>query len=250
MPALQRILPIGGDVMSNDLVRRAAQGAVMGVIVFAASVSASATTLATASQLNWSTAGGARLQRAFPDVESVTQFIREVVNRPDEYDEARVHEYRFADLRGDGQLELVCTLNFGGAEWNQTLLVVSRNGAEFVASTAESNGREIDDLQRRVVDLDHDGRNELLVPTLLGNYRGARPTAEMIHVYKLDGARLYLADNEFPGYYRLREAELRRKVADLDRQAMAGDAQAEALRQEQMAAYRQEIDEISKRTGQ
>jgi hypothetical protein len=235
--------------MSKSSILRAAQCTAAFGLVLAAGTPADATTIAAALKLDWSAANHARLQAEFPDAESVAQFVKEVVSRPDDYDHAKVNEYRFADLQGNGQLELVCTLNFGGAGWNHTLLVVSRKGARFVADTAESNGREIDDLSHRVADLNRDGRQELLVPTRLGDYRGARPTPEMIHIYKLVDARLYLADNEFPAFYGQREAELRRKLADLDHQAVARDAQTEALRQEQMAAYRQEIGEISKLTG-
>jgi hypothetical protein len=161
----------------------------------------------------------------------------------------QVKEYLFADLEATGQLDLICTVNFGGTAWNSTLLVISKSGDALELASIDSNGGEIDNLPSLVVDLDHDGRREIEVRTLLHDYAGARPTPTFTHIYKFVAGRLYRADAEFPSFYKGRAAALRGEIERLRRQPPSVDSAEARVRQDQINALQEEADMISKTIG-
>jgi hypothetical protein len=201
------------------------------------------------SKLSWSADSPQRLQAAFPDAESVTRLVKEVAGKPDDFGQVQVKEYLFADLEATGQLDLICTVNFGGTAWNSTLLVISKSGDALELASIDSNGGEIDNLPSLVVDLDHDGRREIEVRTLLHEYARARPTPTFTHIYKFVAGRLYRADAEFPSFYKGRAAALRGEIERLRRQPPSADSAEARVRQDQINALQEEADMISKTIG-
>jgi hypothetical protein len=240
--------------MTRQFIAAAALSLVLAVPAAHAQAAAAPTTSVQVRQalaLPWTVGSEKQLAAAFANTEQVTGFLRELmVDPPNEFDYVSAAEYRFVDLEGNGTLSLVATVNTGGRVVNSLLVVVSKAGGRFVYDIARSNGIELSDLPAMVVDLGHDGHKQLLVRTMVGEYKGARPTATFTHVYKLVSGKLYRADLEYRQYYAaLRAPALKKRLAEVESQTPLADSYAEQSRRDEIAALRQEAEMIERTIG-
>lgn len=128
-----------------------------------------------------------------------------LVNRlvPDaDIDPVTVGEAMFADIDGDGQLELLATLDSSGRAFFTSVITVRKNKGKYTYSEAFSNGISIQDLPSRLVDLNHDGRKELLVKQYIDQYEGAMRAPVETVIFEWNGKKFVAASDKFPGYYR------------------------------------------------
>jgi hypothetical protein len=202
-----------------------------------------------ADRIEWTAANADRLKAIFSDAASVASLDRQTAPPEDDAESDSIGDFRVVDLNNDGRLELVCLVDVTGRAWYTQLIIFSQQNHKMMRSAISSGGANIESLEKRVVDLDRDGKKQLLVPRWLEKYEGAgEPIATFTDVYRFDGQRAVQADHEFPDYYR--KIELPRLQSDLNALTrLEEDAGIEATRQKKIAVIRREIDAILSSIG-
>jgi hypothetical protein len=165
--------------------------------------SARATLPAQAMKLDWTEPSRAALQAAFPNVAAVNEFIQAVLPKAsDDNPLPLADHYAFADLNGDGRLELIVTRSDGG-RFFPTVTVITKGSLQFSAADAYDGGAlDVPDLKDVIIDPDGTGRRALLLPRWLGLYPGAFPGPIFYDIYDYTGGRLVRADLRHAAYYR------------------------------------------------
>lgn len=228
--------------MSKEyFVRTVLVGFLLGILVVGGAVSN--TLLEEARKLSWDTQNIEALKALFPNEASVESFLKEA--KPDLAEiGTTVGEYEITDLKNDGKLEIVATIDSSGRAFYNTIYVVQKVNPEFQMIEIWAPGTNILDLKSRIVDLNHDGVKELLVPRLLTSPRfQTYPRAIIDDVYEWDGVGFRKADASFKDYYR---SLLPRLQSELDavRQGRKLDVPAhKALLEEK---YEREIEEVNR----
>jgi hypothetical protein len=111
-----------------------------------------------------------------------------------------IGEFKWLDLAGDGQYQLVVALSNGRSFTN---LMVYRHDASGTVSYQRLEGAFIPKLDEVVRDIDGDGKDELVVPIQFppGAYWGAKPMAGWSVVYRLQNGTYVEASRDFPNFY-------------------------------------------------
>ncbi|MGB6603627.1 MAG: VCBS repeat-containing protein [Steroidobacteraceae bacterium] len=217
--------------------------------VGALNANAAASSLAAAAgAIAWTPANSHRLYEIFHNNQTVAEFVNETLPTEDQgLEPLSVGEYRIIDLNNDGHLQLVCTVDVTGRAFYTGLVVFSQQNGRIVRSdTSTGNGANLNDLGSSIVDINHDGRKEILVPRLLGPYSGSRPVGRVVDVFKVRNGQMVKANQEFSGYYRdTLLPQLKSKLDSLI-QHPERSSNAETARQEKMSVVQKEIDAVEK----
>ena len=171
-----------------------------------------------ASAIEWTVANLSKLHAIFPGVKEVADFENQTLapDDRDDLDPQKVGEFLIVDLNNDGHLELICSVDVTDRAFYTDVVVFSQRRGQIVRTDTSTRGANMVDLGSRIVDLKHDGRKEILVPQLLGQYAGADPAAQLPAIYKFDHGQLVKASREFPDYYnRLLLPQLKAKLESL-----------------------------------
>lgn len=113
-----------------------------------------------------------------------------------------VGEARFVDLDGDGGLELVATVDYSGRGFFSNVVVVQRRQGVFSWIELRSNGRSIEDLKSHLIDVDGDGKPELVIDRFMDRYEGSEqvPIETVVYRWQKHG---FKDDSEaVPEFYR------------------------------------------------
>ena len=139
-----------------------------------------------------------------------------------------IGDFTWADLQGDGTLELVATMDVNGREFFNTLIIFRRDPASKV--TAEKlEGWMIPDLQDVIRDLNRNGQDEFIIPTVLESFSTA-DTITWPAVYRLEKGKYVEASRDFSGYYDSDVLpHLDREIQSLQSEKSAGSAPQEEL---------------------
>lgn len=168
------------------------------LVVAVASGSAAASKF---NELEWSTSSKARLESLGDLSKSVTELVLGLLPDAD-IDPPRVGEFLFSDLDGDGQLELLVTLDHSGRGFFNSVMVIQRASGKYGYSMTHVNTNSVVDLSSRVVDVDQNGRHELVVEQFIDRYEGATRTPVETVIFELHGAALVDASSRYPEFYR------------------------------------------------
>lgn len=192
---------------THNLVKILLMGLLLGLFGLSLGNLSVASVMEDARSESWQTENLEALNALLSDKPSVSAFIKEVNSdiKPQLRDlafEPTLCEYELTDLANDGMLELVATLDSSGRLFCNELIVVQKINEVFHAFSVFAPGTSFLDLKSRIVDLNHDGIKELLVPRLLAPYDGANPIPIINDVYEWDGAGLCKANASFKEYYR------------------------------------------------
>lgn len=116
---------------------------------------------------------------------------------PPEY----IESYFWFDIDGDKNLELFVTLDSSTRGFPNELLIYTSNeyGKQFVQNEFVWMLERID---LAILDLDKDGTYELLLPKLLGYYRGAGACPIWTAVYRWRNQKFIRCDSEFRNFYK------------------------------------------------
>ncbi len=108
---------------------------------------------------DWSVNAARNLASAPPELNAVEDFTGRAVGESEENPPVDVCEFRFADLRNSGNLSLI--LSVAPGSWGCTeLYIFDKTPKGFETYRANARGH---DLAHSVLDLNHDGRHELVL---------------------------------------------------------------------------------------
>jgi hypothetical protein len=144
----------------------------------------------------WDTSASPNVAGAMWTHDAIAAFLASVT--PDE--PVAVGDFAFADLLGDGRLELVASVDYSGRNFFNTVVIVRRAGDAY--SVQRLPALDVETLTGAIVDLNGDGKQELVLPEPLTPYLGAgEPQAKWTAIYSLSGA-LYVENTAaFAAYY-------------------------------------------------
>lgn len=112
---------------------------------------------------------------------------------------ADIGEFTWADLAGDGREELLLTRDVNGRQFFNALDIFWRDNSGKV-TYEEIEGWMIRDLGAVIRDLNGDGRDELIIPTVLIQYNTAETFTWPV-VYRLEKGKYIEASRDFPQFY-------------------------------------------------
>lgn len=170
----------------------------IGLTAIATQVSAAQSIVDKVTGFEWTASNYNRLQ-ALLTSSSVTDLVNRQLGSAEV--PATVGEFRLVDLNNEGKLELVCTADFSGRGFFTTVAVLSMRNGKVTASQVSTNGASMEGLDSHLVDLNHEGKQELLIPRLIDQYAGAKPVAMFTDVYKWQDGALVQSDKQFRNYY-------------------------------------------------
>jgi hypothetical protein len=143
----------------------------------------------------------------------------------DEFSGLAVGDFRIVDLDGDGQEELVSTIDFSSRQFFNRLVVVSRRADTFRWQVLDT--WNLESLQDAIQDLDGDGRQELILPQPLTPYVGGSLVATWRCVFSRAGDGDYETDKGKVITF-LRDTELGRiRLAISQTKSRANDLEGE-----------------------
>ena len=116
-----------------------------------------------------------------------------------------VGAFKWADVDADGFYELLVTMDYSGRAFYNNFSAIKqiagayrkqdidiRNSDEFIEFPGSSMS---------ILDLDHDGAQELILPISIGSYRGANLSPDWPSIYKWKKYRFIKADEQFKSFY-------------------------------------------------
>jgi hypothetical protein len=200
----------------------------------------------TASAFEWTTPNANRLKALFQDKAAVAALENQTLDADDRaLSTNSIGEYEILDLNNDGHLELLCTVDASGRTFYTALVAFSEQNGKIARSDVSTNGANFVNFGGSISDLHHDGMKEILVPHLLGMYRGAELVAELPDVYQFHHGRLVRVSEQFSDYYTKRL--LPHLMGTFD--AVAKEPRS-VSRQKQKAVIQQEINAIKSAYGE
>lgn len=214
--------------------------------------------LEAAREADWTVQNISRLKQLFPDTSAVNAFVRQLYGA--DAVQPNVGEYALVDLRHDGNIQLVVTIDFSGRGFYTTVYIVSKSGDKLRTHELNTDGADVTDLASRIVDLHHDGTKQIILPRRLGPYEGVSPVPIVPDVHKWDGQRLVKANSEFKDYYAtVVLPRLKTALAELSQKRLSSGAtnnanpkdkrcdETEAKNTKKLRdKYSREIDEVNK----
>lgn len=127
----------------------------------------------------------------------ISTFLMSVTNTDDPIS---IGDFKFVDLLGDGNIQLLATADYSGRELFNTLLIVRRNGAVFSIQKIPTLG--MDNLSGVAADLNGDGKLELLIPKPFTPYLGGSfPQVKWVAIYTSSGSIFTESSMSFATYY-------------------------------------------------
>jgi len=112
-----------------------------------------------------------------------------------------VGEAAFADIEGNGKLELVATGDWSGRAFYNNVFVVTKKNGKYSWTSVHGNVFP-GPLPERLVDVDGDGRLELVLENYIDRYEGANRVPLETLIYSWQKDRFVENSDAFPFYYR------------------------------------------------
>jgi hypothetical protein len=170
---------------------------------------------------DWSVNGARNLASNPPSLDAVQDFYDRSFGIEEPF--VKVCEFRFADLRNSGNLSLITTVNPEGRQWPECneLFIFDRTPKGF--ESYETDRAYGQDLVKSVLDINHDGRHELVLwgdlLTATGYTPGGRRVsevgcdAEWPLVFAWTGNGYSEASDQYKDYYRSYLKSLETQIA-------------------------------------
>jgi hypothetical protein len=159
---------------------------------------------------DWSANAAHNLASSPTSLDAVQEFYDRAFGAGESF--VKVCEFRFADLRNSGNLSLIITVNPGGQQWPESnqLYIFDKTPAGFERYTTD--GAYGDDLADSVLDINHDGRHELVLWGDLLTATGYTPRGQRVSevgcdakwplVFAWTGVGYSEVSDQYKDYYR------------------------------------------------
>jgi hypothetical protein len=120
-----------------------------------------------------------------------------------------------ADLDGDGQPDLVASIDYSGRGFCNTLAVVEKGSSQSVPQVTDAWG--LDDV-RNAIKPNTDGSLMLVVPTAFTDYEGAECMAVWQRLFRLQHGALVDVSTSHLDFYQARKREVEAAIARMDQE--------------------------------
>lgn len=145
----------------------------------------------------WSTSDAQNVSTIQWTTDQISTFVTSAIHSDSQ---VSIGDFAFADLLGDGRVELVASVDYSGRAFFNKILIIQQSGAGYSVQTLPA--LNVHELSEVLVDLNSDGNQELLIPTPLTPYLGGSfPQAKWITIYGWSGSIYLDRSEDFSGYY-------------------------------------------------
>jgi hypothetical protein len=191
--------------------------------------------------ISWDYAN-AQMLRSF-DRAAIAQFISGTAYSPVPVTSKDIGEFQWRDLAGDGNYELLATLDVNGRGFFNQLVIFSKAPSGKIVDQVIPS-ETIRGLEKIIVDIDGNGKDELIIPTHLISYSTA-DTYSWPAVYRLKNGEYVEDSRDFAAYYDGKVLPgLNKQISDLE----AKDT-TKSSSQEKIAELEMERDKILRVIG-
>jgi hypothetical protein len=190
--------------------------------------------------LGWTIGNTETLKAEIPDSAAATEFLRVVKGDVDP--PSTVGEYLFAQPFGTGETVFFATTDLSSRGFFAWVVFVRKIGNRLVSTKINSQSAiNIESLAERLIDVDHDGVSEVLIPRPLATRSAARPTPFFVDIYSWNGTAYKVNNGKFKSYYRdVVLPEIESKLAQ-SKQKAGNDERGAAMQWK----YQTEVDAIN-----
>lgn len=116
-----------------------------------------------------------------------------------------VGAFKWADVDGDGFYELLVTMDYSGRAFYNNFSAIKQIAGAYrkqdIDIRSSDEFREFPGSSTSILDLDHDGTQELILNVEMGSSRGASLSPDWPSIYKWKKYRFVKADEQFKSFY-------------------------------------------------
>ncbi|MFO1242916.1 MAG: hypothetical protein U1E36_06920 [Rickettsiales bacterium] len=153
-----------------------------------------------AKDFSWRLPHGSRASLSLPSPKVVERYVRRTWGL--EEDEMHVCSAALVDVAKDGYYRLVASVDPSGRDFCNEVIVMRRPDRDLHTQTFSV--WQVEDIAEALVDLDHDGIPELLLPQSLSAYQGAETCGTWTRIYRWKDDNYVNASDAFPDFYEAR----------------------------------------------
>ena len=147
----------------------------------------------------WTTNNLSQLNALFNSAATVDSFLQEI-SADDFAAGPNTREWAFSDLAGNGNVELLATLDPGGRDFINQLVCVRQVGTTFTWQVVD--GYRLESLPSRIVQIVANGQHQVIVEALMAPYQATAAVPSIPHVYAWSGSTgLVQSDSAYKQYY-------------------------------------------------
>jgi hypothetical protein len=147
----------------------------------------------------WTTANIEQLKTMFRSAADVNGFLLKL-SEDDFAAGPNARDWAFVDFGGDGNVELVVTLDPGGRDFVNQLVCVQETSKGFEWKVID--GFRLVDLPSRIAKLGPDDQRQLIVEQLLSAYNSQHAIPSIPHVFAWTKTGLVQSDSSYKEYYK------------------------------------------------
>ena len=120
--------------------------------------------------------------------------------------------YKFIDVASDGVYRLAASLDPAGRHFCNELVVIGKDGSRFTVLN-QWKVWQVDNISSVLIDVDHDGRGELVLPQNWAPYEGASHClATWQTIFQWESGKFVERSSLYPDFYKARRQELKSKL--------------------------------------
>lgn len=146
------------------------------------------------------------------DKESIARFIKKVTKN--DHIEVHIGDYKWVDVDANGIYDLIATVDYSGRGFFNICYIINQRKKDY--RFQEINVWNIEKLDSVIKDLNNDGYQELILPMLLGSYRGTKPYAVWYAIYKWDGERFKDESSQFIDFYKSLRLQVEVRIREIE----------------------------------
>jgi len=205
---------------------------ILAVVFFCLGLSAPAQAADDLATRDWSVKASPSLEKNPPPPEEIRKFVNKLMNSDLN---PILCSAKFVDIGHDGTYRLLASLDSGGRHFCNQLVIIAKQGSGF-ALLNQWKVWGVGDINAVLEDVDHDGREEVVLPQAWTIYDGASHCLAIWQkIFQWDNGKFVDRSNQFPDFYKKRREELK---TGLDRNMGYGpDAVCEQMEMDKISRF-------------